>query len=673
MSRGSTRSVSESPLVRGDVVGDVGELIEVVSLHSESREQSRCSGSRLSGHGSIKSRPSRLQSRGAQFDTGPGSESSFTVGLSIELEEMSSDDPVAFIDPSATLKELYGVSSKQTIMSMKDTIYDAEDGDTEAGIAAYRSACLSHDLHPSAIVIAAIRRNPIDVSLRMIRLGPVGAECFAATLSTPFKTKLQSLDLTGCGIGPSGLCSLTKGLTNIPQDWIRDPTFEPPEDLRAEHTHTLSRLDLTRNSLLDIEELLTTSSGLPPFTTNEQLVFANTEFERIKALEMAAEEKVREKLDLSGKITSDTGKDEAKNAKEEENVDPYAELIRATALYSFGSSAPRPFFPPKKLTEEDIKKMKAAGKDPMDIPPDPTFESQLEFHQKLANFNVTTSLQSSVIFGHLLRGLPYLVDLTLAHNELTDNFLVRTASVICTHPALTNLSLAGNRFTDQGLVALLSSMDKSCIVHLDMSGNNLGSTSACLLGYALSKHAGRGSLRLTSLDLSDNKIGDEAGAFLIGALTGGMGLPDIMAYGMTAVTSFVGTLPSPIPPLWRVSPIKPVDILESLTLARCDLQVTACLQLCRTLTKSAVIRRLDISSNFLGHGLGFYSITRALVQRKEALGSNGNITLFRITNRHVDMEAIRTTIPDAQPFEQIAEQLGEMVGNYLEVLEVLQY
>lgn len=627
------------------------------------------------------------------------SESAFTTGISFDIAAVKGTEAADFLDPSVAIPELYGMDANYMPKTMSNEIaqltsYAYEDHmsaeiiDDVCGIHLYKQACFQRDVHPSAIVIAAIRRNPVHVDLTNIYLGPLGAQCFAAAIHGQLSKSMETLSLKNCKIGPSGLCSIVQGLLNLPDECIIDMHYILPENEEADHRYSLTVLNLEGNGLATPAELLADGTGLPPLVTSDQLAYSSSEYNRIKELQRKEEGRGREKLDLSAKVMTEQERkakeavlQKEKNAKKNEVIDPYLEMIRATALYNFGSSEPRPFAPPKKLTEEELKKMKAAGRDVTEVPPDPTFLDKVQFHRKLSSLHIVPASQLVNVIKHMLNGLSLLTHLDLSSNELDDSFLQSASKYLCAHGSLSELSIANNRITANGLQALITELPNSInLEKIDMSLNQFGSIGACVLAYGLCKVMARTSLRLSSLCLNCNKIGDEAGAFVLGCFMGGCVLPEITKYGTDVARDFMGTLPAPISPIWRAGPIKHVSGISSLELADCGLGLFSCLQLCKILTSSSIrIKSLDISKNNLNDGMGFYSIIKALTQRRKSCpGEDCHIDKFSISNKVVLMDEVRRFSDvekedEVVEFSQLAEEIASMNGGYIRELTILPY
>lgn len=649
--------------------------------------------SRKSGHRTLRSAKSGI----TQFFN--ESESMFTTGISFDIAAVKGTEAMDFLNPSVAINELYGVDNGYVPKSMDNeitrlTAYAYEDHmsaeviDDICGIHLYKQACLQRDVHPSAIVIAAIRRNPVHLNLENIYLGPLGAQCLAAAIHGQLSKSMETLSLKNCKIGPNGLCSIIQSLLDLPDECMTDINYAIPEDEEADHRHSLTALNLEGNGLAAPSELLADGTGLPPLVTPDQLTYSSSEYNRIKELQRKEGERCREKIDLSIKVMTEQERkakeaalQKEKNAKKNEIVDPYLEMIRATALYNFGSSEPRPFVPPKKLTEEEVKKMKAAGQDVSEVPPDPTFFDKVQFHRKLSTLHIITASQLVNVIKHMLNGLSLLTHLDLSSNGLNDSFFKGASKYLCAHASLAELIVANNQITETGLQALITELPNSInLERIDMSSNQFGSIGACILAYGLCKVMARTSLRLCSLCLNGNKIGDEAGAFVLGCFMGGCVIPEIMKYGTDVAKDFMGTLPAPISPIWRAGPIKHVSGIVTLELADCGLGISSCLQLCKILISGTVkIKNLDLSKNALNNGPGFYSIVKALVQRKKSCsGEDCHIEKFSISNKLVQMDEVRQFIDTGEEdevveFSQLAGELAAMNGDYIGALTILPY
>lgn len=674
----SRRSIARSP---SNSVG----LVTPTSMHR--------TGSRKSGHRTLRSAKSGV----TQFFN--ESESAFTTGISFDITAVKGAEVEDFLYSATAMNELYGMDNSYLPKAMDNeaarlAAYTYEDHmsaeviDDICGIHLYKQACLQRDVHPSAIVIAAIRRNPVHLDLSNIYLGPIGAQCLAVAIHGQLSKSIETLSLKNCKIGPSGLCSIVQSLLDLPDECMTNVHYTIPEDEEIDHRHSLTVLNLEGNGLTTPFELLADGTGLPPLVTSDQLAYSSSEYNRIKELQRKEEERCREKIDLSTKVMSEQERkakeaalQKEKNAKKNEVVDPYLEMIRATALYNFGSSEPRPFVPPKKLTEEEIKKMKAAGQDVTEVPPDPTFFDKVQFHHKISNMHIITASQLVNIVKHMLNGLSLLTHLNLSSNGLDDLFLKNISKPLCAHGSLSELVIASNRITENGLQALITEIPNSInLERIDISFNQFGSIGACILAYGLCKIMARTSLRLSSICLNGNKIGDEAGAFVLGCFMGGCVISEIMKYGTDAAKDFMGTLPAPISPIWRAGPIKHVSGITSLELADCGLGVFSCLQICKTLISGSVkIKNLDLSKNVLNNGPGFYSIAKALVYRKQSCpGEDCHIEKFSISNKVVLMDEVRKFVETGEgdevvEFSQLAEELASMNGDYIGDLTILPY
>lgn len=684
----SQEEPTSGPISRKSVVRSPSNSVGLVTPTSMHRTASR-----KSRHRTLRSAKSGI----TQFFN--ESESAFTTGISFDIAAVKGVEAEDFFNPTIAINELYGIDNSYLPKTMDSKItrleaYTYEDHmsaeviDDICGIHFYKQACLQRDMHPSAIVIAAIRRNPVHLDLSNIYLGPIGAQCLAAAIHGQLSRSIETLSLKNCKIGPSGLCSILQSFLNLPDECMTNLNYVIPEDEEADHRHSLTVLNLEGNGLAAPSELLLDETGLPPLVTSDQLAYSSSEYNRIKELQRKEEERCREKIDLSTKVLTEQERkakeaalQKEKNAKKDDVADQYSEIIRATALYNFGSNEPRPFMPPKKLSEEDIKKLKAAGQDVTKIPPDPTFFDKVQFHRKISNMHIITASRLVNMIKHMLNGLTLLTNLDLSANGLDDSFLKHTSKYICAHGSLSELVIANNRITESGIQALITEIPNSInLERIDLSFNHFGSIGACILAYGLCKIMARTSLRLSSISLSGNKLGDEAGAFVLGCFMGGHVIPDIVKYGTDVAKDFMGTLSAPISPIWRAGPIKHISGITSLELANCGLGIYSCLQVCKALISNDVkIKRLDLSKNVLNNGPGFYSIVKALVHRKQSCpGEDCHIDKFSISNKVVSMDEVRKFLEideenDTAEFSQLACELSALNGNYIGELTILPY
>ena len=111
----------------------------------------------------------------------------------------------------------------------------------------------------------------------------------------------------------------------------------------------------------------------------------------------------------------------------------------------------------------------------------------------------------------------HLSALELPHNSLTSKSTRYIASILnVQHETLLYLNLAHNAITSIGLQELIEPIQSSvsCLIHLDLTGNNLGSSSGDSIAQLL-----RNNTVLQKLNLTNNQIGTKGIKAIVPALT----------------------------------------------------------------------------------------------------------------------------------------------------------
>lgn len=602
------------------------------------------------------------------------SESAFTGTIDVDLgalhQRLEGQDAAAeddcFLDPEATLLRMYQLPAHEPSHAAAHRGAREADGaslediDDLAGVAFYRHACARRDMHPSAVVVACLRRNQARVSFNGVHLGPFGAECVSEAIRHALTKSVEQLSFRRSGIASSGLLFVVAALLALATDDVLSPGTRIAEDDRA-HSSDLRGLDLSGNRLADSRQLVMDAAGILPLVANDAVAYAASESARVQALLARKRSGTFDPADYA------------------EDPDPYAAAVRATAILDLGQNNPRPFYPPKKLSEEEVKKAKMRGGQGADGPEaDPSFAADLGLHQKLRDMHLAPASVGVSCVNILMAGCHILSSLDLSGNGLDDAFVAGIVRSLADHKALTVLSLADNRITDAGAFAIASTLWASgTLLSLDLSGNQVSERGAALLGVSLCKESAKGSLSLEALNVSGNRIGDLGGAFLLGCLTEqGWASLSVLKAGDRLVRDGLAVVSANTTGAWKLAGLKSVQRFRAIEAARCGLQTLSCLQLCKLLTTSRTIGTLDVSGNVLENGFGLYSILRALVTRMNDMGSSGALQSFAITNRHIDAQMIASMADDAgegllQP-DAVIKRVHEMVPELIETIRLYE-
>jgi len=674
----STRSGLSQAYAESETAFTTGIAVDLESLQARVEEDALCAEARfLDSHavmhdiydikGSLPQMTELLRAPG----TARGLQGSQST-LAAQAMEPGVDGPA--MDSSTT----EGNAQQRMALALERARLQAEADDTPgaqlawaeaeeaAGIPAYRQACAERSIHPSTVVIAALLRSQRDLRFSGAHLGPLGMECVCSAMQSAFLKEVESLDLARAWISPVGLVHLASTLLGIDKECLADPGYTPDSENKA--SHELKALDLSYNGLGTGRQIVLSDPSLLPMVSREAEDYAVSERKRVEG--------VLDKL-RRGEPLEEEDPEEAKKAgkKKEGPVDPYQNVVRATALLGYAKNNPRPFNPPPKISAEEAKK-RERGNTQEELPPDPTLADDVPLYEKLQRLNLRSVDLAANSLKILAAGCPGLTTLILRGNDIDDAFATDLVRSLAQHESLLLLDLSQNAIGDTGAVCIAAEIPQFVSLReLRLGDNQISYKGAAAIAAGLCKASAKGGMTLESLSMSGNRIGDWGGAFLMANVTpGGFASPTLAQEFNKALLEIVSTV-APVPAAFKqLKGLKPCETFCELSLERCGLGTLSAVQACKLLPSAQSIQMLELEGNSLGGGLGFYGVLRALVARRDSLKEAGVMHRFTATLQNVDLAA---EVPqdnggagDAMSWEEVWRTVRGMAGDYVEELVI---